>query len=408
MTEPRTMLVADDEPNIRRVLEAMFTKDGFTVITAENGRKAVDIASTHQIDILLSDLIMPDMTGVELLREVKQLQPHCAAIMITAYGTIKTAVEAMRLGAFNYISKPFEIDEVRVMVSQALENRTLLEENVYLKQQLKTQYRFDNIVGASGRMQDVFKVIERAADSRATVLVRGESGTGKELIARALHFNSSRAQKPFIAVSCAALPETLLESELFGHEKNAFTGATQQKPGRFEMANQGTLFLDEIGDIPPAIQVKLLRVLQERAYERIGGTKTIKVDVRLVAATNCDLEKAVTDKQFRADLYYRLQVIQIFVPPLRDRREDIPALADHFLRKYCRDNGRKIKSISQDALDLLMEYRFPGNVRELENTIERAVVLADRGAAEITPDLLPTTVHGLGPDSKNDFAPSFT
>ncbi len=385
--------MADDEPNIRRVLEAMFTKDGYTVLTAESGKRAIDLASASTIDILISDLIMPDMTGVEVLRAVKELQPHCAALMITAYGTIKTAVEAMRLGAFNYIAKPFEMDEVRLMVKQALENRMLQEENVYLKQQLRTNYRFDNIVGTSGRMQEVFKVVERAADSRATVLIRGESGTGKELIARALHFNSARANKAFIAVSCAALTETLLESELFGHEKGAFTGAAAQRAGRFEMANQGTLFLDEIAEIPPSIQVKLLRVLQEREFERVGGTKSIKVDVRLVAATNKDLEKAVVDKEFRDDLYYRLQVIQIFVPPLRDRKEDVPALADHFLQKYCRENGRKIKSISKDTLELLSAYRFPGNVRELENIMERAVVLAERPTTEITADMLPFNVQ---------------
>jgi DNA-binding NtrC family response regulator len=392
MNSNRTILIADDEPNIRRVLEAMFTKDGYSVLTAENGKKAIDLASANTIDLLISDLIMPDMTGVEVLRAVKEAQPHCAALMITAYGTIKTAVEAMRLGAFNYISKPFEMDEVRVLAKQALENRALREENVYLKQQLRTNYRFDNIVGASKRMQEVFKVVERAADSRATVLIRGESGTGKELIARALHYNSPRASKPFIAVSCAALTETLLESELFGHEKSAFTGAAAQKLGRFELANQGTLFLDEIAEIPPSIQVKLLRVLQEREFERVGGTKSIKVDVRLVAATNKDLEKAVADKEFRDDLYYRLQVIQIFMPPLRDRSEDIPALGDHFLQKYCRENGRKIKTISRETLDLLVKYRFPGNVRELENVIERAVVLADKNAAEIGPDLLPFNI----------------
>lgn len=393
MTEPRTILIADDEPNIRRVLEAMFTKEGFTVLTAENGKRAVDLASTNTIDVLISDLIMPDMTGVEVLRAIKELQPHCAALMVTAYGTIKTAVDAMRLGAFNYISKPFEMDEVKVLVKQALENRSLQEENVQLKQQLRTNYRFDNIVGHSGRMQEVFKVVERAADSRATVLIRGESGTGKELIARALHYNSARASKSFIAVSCAALTETLLESELFGHEKNAFTGAASQKLGRFELANHGTLFLDEIAEIPPAIQVKLLRVLQEREFERVGGTKPIRVDVRLVAATNKNLEQAVADREFRDDLYYRLQVIQILVPPLRDRKEDIPALAEHFLQKYNRENGRKIKSVSRDTLAILEQYTFPGNVRELENMIERAVVLADRSSAHITPDLLPGTVQ---------------
>jgi Nif-specific regulatory protein len=393
MSQPRTVLIADDEPNIRRVLEAMFTKDGFTVLTAENGKRAIDLASSNSIDILISDLIMPDMTGVEVLRAVKQLQPDSAAIMVTAYGTIKTAVDAMRLGAYNYITKPFDVDEMRVLVKKALEHRNLKEENTQLKQQLKTNYRMENIVGSSGRMQELFKVIERAADSRATVLIRGESGSGKELVARALHYNSSRANKPFVAVSCAALSETLLESELFGHEKNAFTGAATQKPGRFEMAHGGTLFLDEVGEIPPPLQVKLLRVLQEREFERVGGTKTIKIDVRLVAATNKDLEKAVKEGDFREDLYYRLQVIQVFVPPLRDRREDIPALVEHCLQKYNSENGRKLEFVSKEALDLLMHYRFPGNVRELENAMERAVVMADPDSKEITPDLLPMSIR---------------
>jgi len=396
---PRTILVADDEPNIRRVLEALFTKEGHTVLTAENGKRAVDLASTTSIDLLISDLIMPDMTGVEVLRSVKQLQPHCAAIILTAYGTIKTAVEAMRLGAFNYIAKPFDMDEVRVMARQALENRTLREENTFLKQELRSAYKFDNIVGTSSRMQEVYKIVERAAESRATVLIRGESGTGKELIARALHYNSPRAGKPFVAVSCAALPESLLESELFGHEKNAFTGAAAAKPGRFELANQGTLFLDEVAEIPAPLQVKLLRVLQEREFERIGGTKTIKVDVRLVAATNKNLEKAVQDREFRDDLYYRLQVIQIFVPPLRDHTEDIPSLVDHFVEKFSRENGRKIKKASEETMALLMRYRFPGNVRELENLIERCVVLADKTATVITPDLLPAYVREAGEEN---------
>lgn len=394
---PRTILIADDEPNIRRVLEATFSKEGFNVLTAQNGKSALDLVASNRIDLLVSDLIMPDMTGVELLRSVKDLQPHCAAIMITAYGTIKTAVDALKLGAYNYITKPFELDEVRAQVKQALAHQALQEENAQLKQQLKTNYRFDNIIGTSGKMQELFKVIERAADSRATVLIRGESGSGKELVARALHYNSSRASKPFIAVSCAALPETLLESELFGYEKNAFTGAVAQKPGRFELANQGTLFLDEIAEIPPSLQVKLLRVLQEREFERIGGTKSIKVDVRLVAATNKNLEAAVAAREFREDLYYRLQVIQVFVPPLRERREDIPALVEHFIAKYNQENGRKVQSVSQEALDLLMRYPFPGNVRELENAIERAVVMAEKEATVITPDLLPMTIVNYDP-----------
>lgn len=399
MTAAKTVLVADDEPNIRRVLEAVFHKDGFTVLTAENGKRAVETASTTPIDLLVTDLIMPDMTGVEVLRAVKQIQPNCAALVITAYGTIKTAVEAIRLGAFNYITKPFDVDEVRQLVRKALEHQKEQQTHLQLKP-LKPQnatYKIDNIVGSSPKMQELFKVIERAANSRATVLIRGESGCGKELVARALHFNSSRAAKPFVAVSCAALTETLLESELFGHEKNAFTGAATQKPGRFELANQGTLFLDEVGEIPPPLQVKLLRVLQEREFERVGGTKSIQVDVRLLAATNKNLEKAVKDGEFREDLYYRLQVIQVFVPPLRERSEDIPALIEHCLRKFNRENGRDVKSISKEAIELLIRYNFPGNVRELENAIERAVVMADPGATQITPDLLPASVREYRP-----------
>ncbi len=386
---PHSILVVDDEPNIRRVLEAMLKKEGYDVHLAESGKKAVDIASNTTIDLLISDLIMPDMTGIEVLKIIKELQPHCTAIMITAYGTIKTAVEAMRLGAYNYIPKPFDMDEMRTVIQHALSNRILEQENYELREQLKTTYRFDNIVGNSGKMQELFKLIERAADSRATVLITGESGTGKELIARALHYNSPRANKPFVAVSCAALTETLLESEMFGHEKNAFTGANAQKAGRFELAHQGTLFLDEVGEIPPSIQVKLLRVLQEREFERVGGTKPLHVDVRLITATNRDLEVEVKNRKFREDLYYRLQVVQLHVPPLRERIEDIPALVDHFLVKYNRENGRRIKGCTPEAMEHLMKYDYPGNVRELENAIERAVVLADRGTKLLTCEMFP-------------------
>jgi len=388
-----TILIADDEPNIRRVLEAMLMKDGFTVLVAENGKKALDLASSNQIDLLLSDLIMPDSNGVELLQKVKQLHPQCSAIIITAYGSIKSAVEAMRLGAFNYLTKPFDIDEVRAVVKRALEHRKLLAENQELKQQLATSVKLDSLDCVSGKMQEVYKIVERAAESRATVLIRGESGTGKELIARALHFNSPRAGKPFVPVSCAALPETLLESELFGHEKNAFTGAMTAKPGRFELANQGTLFLDEIGDIPPAVQIKMLRVLQEWEFERIGGTKSIKVDVRLIAATNKDLEKAVADESFRSDLYYRLNIVSVLIPPLRERTEDIPTLVSHFLDKYNKQNGRKIASVDDSAWERLRSYSWPGNVRELENAIERAVVLSERTTGTMTIDLLPPHIR---------------
>jgi DNA-binding NtrC family response regulator len=388
-----TILVADDEPNIRRVLEAMFTREGHVVLTVENGRRALDVASGHSIDVLISDLIMPDMNGVELLQKIKLLHPQCSAIIITAYGSIKSAVEAMRYGAYTYLQKPFDIDEVRLVVKGALEHRALLAENQALKQQLKRNSQLGGIVGSSGKMQDVYKIVERAAESRATVLIRGESGTGKELIARALHFNSPRAAKPFIAVSCAALPDTLLESELFGYEKNAFTGALAAKPGRFELANHGTLFLDEIGEIPPSTQIKLLRVLQEWEFERIGGTKSIKVDVRLVAATNKDLEKAVVEEKFRQDLYYRLNIVSVFLPPLRDRPEDVPQLVEHFLARYNQENGRSVGELDPDVLPMLQSYSWPGNVRELENAIERAIVLSDREARVLTPDLLPMSVR---------------
>jgi len=389
-----TILIADDEPNIRRVLEASFTKDGYTVLTAENGRKALDIVSTEpNIDVLLSDLIMPDMNGVELLEAVREINPGMSVLMITAHGTIKSAVDAMRLGAFDYITKPFDMDEIKVIVKKALERRHLISENQDLRQQLKSRYKFDNIVGTSSRMQEIYKMIERVADSRASVLIRGESGTGKELIARALHYNSQRSSNPFVPVVCIALSEQLLESELFGHEKGSFTGAIGQKPGRFEMAHKGTLFLDEIGDIPGNVQMKLLRVLQEREFERVGGLKTIKVDVRVVTATNQDLEKGVKEGTFREDLFYRLQVVQITLPPLRERKEDIPALVEHFIGKYGKENGASIKFASPEALEMMLYYNWPGNIRQLENTMERAVVLADPNAQLITPDLLPMEIQ---------------
>jgi DNA-binding NtrC family response regulator len=392
-TTAPTILVADDEPNIRRVFEAALSREGYQVLTAENGRRALDIASANPVDVLVSDLIMPDMTGIEVLQKIKQLHPSCAAIIVTGYGTIKSAVEAMRYGAYNYLTKPPDLDEVRLVIKKALEHRSLVVENQSLKQQLKTTFKIESIVGSSGKMQEVYKIVERAADSRATVLIRGESGTGKELVARALHYNSPRSARPFIAVSCAALPETLLESELFGHEKNAFTGAATAKPGRFELSNSGSLFLDEIGDIPPATQIKLLRVLQEWAFERIGGTKTIKVDVRLIAATNKDLEKAVAEEKFRQDLYFRLNIVTIFLPPLRERPEDIPALVEHFLARYNKENNRKIKHVDEQTWAMLKAYAWPGNVRELENAIERSIVLSDRNADTLTPDLLPLAIH---------------
>lgn len=387
----KSLLIADDEPNIRRVLQAIFTKDGYEVYVAENGLHALEVASAHPIDLLITDLIMPDMNGVDLLQKIKERQPNLLAIMITAYATIKTCVDAMRYGASDYITKPFDVDEIRAVVKRTLSRAGEAQGNA---QRASSRKGPMTIAKANSRaMREVNTMVSRAAASKATVLIRGDSGTGKELVARALHEQSERAQAPFVAVSCAALSETLLESELFGHEKNAFTGAVGERKGRFELAHGGTLFLDEIGDIPAPVQIKLLRVLQQREFERVGGTKTIKVDVRIVAATNADLENLVADGKFREDLYYRLHVIQILLPPLRDRAEDIPGLAESFLKKFNAENDRSIASIAPEAMECLITHPWPGNVRELENVIERCVVLSDPDSATLTVDLLPGIIR---------------
>ncbi len=390
------LLIADDEPNIRRVLQAIFVKDGYEVHVAENGMRALEVAAAHPIDLLITDLIMPDMNGVELLQKIKQRQPHTVAVMITAYATIKTCVDAMRYGASDYITKPFDMDEIRAVVKRAVARAAEAQQAASgapgrAKARPAAKSALGNAV--SPAMQEVAMLVSRAAQSKATVLVRGESGTGKELVARALHEQSERAGGPFVAVSCAALSETLLDSELFGHEKNAFTGAATERKGRFEMAHGGTLFLDEIGDVPASVQVKLLRVLQQREFERVGGTRTVKVDVRVVAATNADLEKLITEGKFREDLYYRLHVIQLLLPPLRRRAEDIPLLVDGFLHKFNKENERCLDSVSPAALHCLMSYAWPGNVRELENAIERSVVLSDPDARVLTPELLPSMLR---------------
>lgn len=391
--ESPTILIADDEPNIRRVLEAMFQKEGYNVFTAENGRKALDlIKENRNTDVLISDLIMPDMNGVELLEIVRENNPQVSVVMITAHGTIKTAVDAMRMGAFDYVTKPFDLDELKTLVKKAIERKSLATPDSSVKSKLKAEYNFDQIIGQSARMKDVFNMVDRVAKSKATCLIRGESGTGKELIARAIHFNSPRNQNSFIAVACIALSENLLESELFGHEKGAFTGALTQKVGRFEQAHKGTLFLDEIGDIPSPVQMKLLRVIQEREFERVGGNKTIKVDVRLITATNQPLEELVEKGDFREDLLYRLKVVEIFLPPLRERKEDIPHLVRHFISRYGKDDGRAILKADKDFMDAVSKYDWPGNVRELENAIERSCVLADPDTDTLTADLLPPAV----------------
>jgi len=390
----KTLLIADDEPNIRRVLQAIFIKDGYEVHVAENGVKALEWATANPVTLLITDLIMPDMNGVELIQKVKQRHPNAVAIVITAYATIKTCVDAMRYGASDYITKPFDMDEIRAVVKRAVSRAA------------ESQAAAGGAVkpGAGGApsllanavspaMQEIMTTISRAAASRATVLIRGESGTGKELVARALHEQSDRVSGPFVPISCAALSETLLESELFGHEKNAFTGAAAEKKGRFELAHGGTLFLDEIGDISGAVQVKLLRVLQQREFERVGGTKTIKVDVRVVAATNGDLEQLIKDNKFREDLYYRLQVIQITMPPLRKRAEDIPLLAAQFLHKFNAENGAAVETFSPETMMHLLSYPWPGNVRELENVVERCVVMADPHAAVLDAELLPSVIR---------------
>jgi len=390
---PKTLLIADDEPNIRRVLQAIFVKDGYEVQVAENGVKALEWASANPVSLLITDLIMPDMNGVELIQKVKQKHPDSVAIVITAYATIKTCVDAMRYGASDYITKPFDMDEIRAVVKRAVARAAEAQSPTgsASKSSGKTPSILANAV--SPAMQEVVTTIGRAASSRATVLIRGESGTGKELVARALHEQSDRAAGPFIPISCAALSETLLESELFGHEKNAFTGAAAERKGRFELAHGGTLFLDEIGDVSGAVQVKLLRVLQQREFERVGGTKTIKVDVRVVAATNADLEQQLKDGKFREDLYYRLKVLEITMPRLKERVEDIPLLAALFLQKFNAENDASVEGFSPEAMMHLQGYAWPGNVRELENVVHRCVVMADHNVKVIEADMLPAIIR---------------
>jgi DNA-binding NtrC family response regulator len=383
-----TVLIVDDEENIRRVLSMALQKEGYHTIAASGGHQALKLLDEARCDVMLSDMVMPDMNGLELLRRAREKQPELLVVMMTAYGTIPAAVEAMRLGAVDFLTKPLEMDVLRKVIRNALRDRErgLKTPSVRKRDAARKTTPF---IGNSPAIQQVLTIVERVADTRTTVLITGESGTGKELIARMLHEKSSRAGGPFVAVSCAAIPETLLEVELFGAVKGAYTGADTDRIGKFEAANGGTLFLDEIGDIPPLIQVKLLRVLQEREIERLGSNKPIPVDVRLVAATNRDLEQAVQAGSFRADLFYRLQVVHIHLPPLRERPEDIPLLVEYFIRKYAEENRRAMRAVCPETLKLLQAYPWPGNVRELENTIESAVVLAPPDATVLLPEHLP-------------------
>jgi len=373
------ILVVDDEQSLRDVLSIMLKRAGYVVTTATDGEEAIDLVNKEIFDLVITDLRMPKVDGMEILKAVKSTSPETVVLLITAFASADSAVEAMKQGAYDYLTKPFQIDEVQLIIRNALEKRRLTTENMLLKREMASQSSFAQLVGQSDAMQKVFEVVRKVADSKSNVLICGESGTGKELVARAIHYNSARSTRPFVAVNCSAVPETLLESELFGHMKGSFTGAIANKAGLFEIADGGTIFLDEIGDTTPTIQVKLLRVIQEREFRRVGGSQDIKVDVRIVAATNKDLEKAVADGSFREDLYYRLDVIPIRLPPLRMRTGDIPLLVDHFLERFSKESGKAKPVISAEAMHVLLEHEWRGNVRELENLIERVVAFSTEG-----------------------------
>ncbi len=371
----KRILVLDDEEMIRDLLQETFQKRGYEVDVAVNGKESLRKLEKASYNLLITDLRLPDISGMEILSEVRKKYPEMGVIMITAYGSIRNAVNAMKEGAFDYIAKPFNLDEMEMVVEKFFKYQSLIDENIYLRSELDKKYSFENIIGKSESMQRVYETIRMVARSKATVLIQGESGTGKELVARAIHYNSPRKHGPFITTNCAALPEGLVESELFGHEKGAFTGAYRTTKGRFEMADGGTLLLDEISEISLGLQAKLLRVLQEREIERVGSGKSIPIDVRIIATTNKDIEKEIEEKRFREDLYYRLNVVPIKLPSIAERREDIPLLVQHFLKLYSRENGKPEKRISEEAMRMLTERDWPGNVREIENCIERAVVM---------------------------------
>lgn len=395
-----TILVVDDESSQRMVLSGFLKEKGFNTFEAASGAEALEIIRNHFVDIVISDYKMPEMTGIELLKEAKQINPEIAFVIVTAFGTIENAVEAMKLGAYDYLTKPIDLDELEIIVKRISERQRLISENQLLREQLSEKYNFSGLIARSPRMEEVINLAWRVAKSKATVLIRGESGTGKEVLAKAIHFASPRANKPFIAVNCAALNENLLESEMFGHEKGAFTGADRQRKGRFEIADGGTLFLDEVGDLPLQTQIKLLRVLQESQFERVGGNVPITVDVRVITATNRPLETLIAKGVFREDLFYRINVVTLSIPPLRERKEDIPQLLDYFVRKYLPESGKSNVTFSKEAMDVLMRYNYPGNIRELENIVQHTLIIS-RGEV-ITTDDLPIAENNLSQDESGD------
>ncbi|MBP2663391.1 MAG: two component, sigma54 specific, transcriptional regulator, Fis family [Firmicutes bacterium] len=399
MTETQghnSVLVVDDKLTVRRLIFEVATKAGYQAYLAENGLKALELTRTNKPSVIIMDIKMPGMDGLEAFKIIHQEYPEIPIILMTAYGTIDTAIEAMKMGAFDYLVKPSNVDEIRNVLARALQMRCMRDEELALKGERKNQYQLNNIIGKSASMQNVYKIVGRVAQTNATVLITGESGSGKELIAKTIHTNSVQRDGPFIKVNCGALPEGLVESELFGYEKGAFTGATARKLGRFELANKGTIFLDEIGELPSLMQVKLLRVLQEREFDRVGGTETIKVDVRIIAATNRNLEESVRKGEFRDDLYYRLKVVPIHVPALRQRAEDIPLFVDHFIRQFAFEAHLEVPLITSEAMNLLCQYSWPGNVRELANVLERAVILS-QGIVDVPdlPGLLPSNEQSV-------------
>jgi len=402
------ILIVDDDVDALALMEELFENKGYNPVTATNGLEALKLIQDDEPDMVITDIRMPGMDGMQLLAELSKRYPYIPVIMITAHGTIEAAVEAIKMGAKDYILKPLRLDEILTKVETIAQLRSLVKENEYLRSRLANQFSIKNIIGKSAKINELFNLIQDVAPTNTTVLIQGENGTGKELIANAIHFNSPNVNKPFIKLNCGVLAETLLESELFGHVKGAFTGAIKDKIGRFELANGGTLFLDEIGEISPSMQVKLLRVLQEGEFERVGGTETIKVDVRIIAATNANLDERIRDGKFRQDLYYRLNVIPITVPPLRERKDDIKLLANHFIEKFEKIHKKKITRVEDDVLSALEEYDWPGNIRELENYLERSIVLNKTGiigrtdfpdtiARSRMPGIEYDTTHGLMP-----------